>query len=183
MVSLARQQWPDLSGYADPETVWRIQKEHHAGLIVKSPDFARVSELLKQYAERFRHDFLAVMPPKDKPDLTSRCRAVPQEVRDPVSEQLRLLHFVLELQMLEVTAPPGQLTGVLRLRLVGWTLWGGCRHRWLLVSEQSDQDRNDALLGLQSCAQLICVGVPNRSESSQNVLLKLVDSVNRLVLL
>ena len=109
---------------------------------------------------------------------------MPQEVRDPVSEQLRLLHFLLELQMLEVTAPPGDLTGVLRLRLVGWTLRGGCRHRWLLVSEQSDQDRNDALLGLQSCAQLICIGVvPNRSESSQNVLLKLVDSVNQLVLL
>ena len=67
MVSLARQQWPDLSGYADPEIVRRIQKEHHAGLIVKSPDFARVSELLTQYAERFRHDFLAVMPPNDKP--------------------------------------------------------------------------------------------------------------------
>ena len=67
MVSLARQQWPDLSGFTEPEIVWRMQREHHAGLIVKSQDFGRVTELLAQYIERFRRDFLAVLPPKDKP--------------------------------------------------------------------------------------------------------------------
>jgi hypothetical protein len=61
---LARQEWPDVSGYNDPEIVWRLNKKHHVGLIVSSPDAARVESLLNSYAERFAHDFLAVMPPK-----------------------------------------------------------------------------------------------------------------------
>ena len=63
---LARQDWPDLSGYNDPEIVWRMTKEHHAGLIVASPDAGRVESLLNSYAERFANDFLAVLPPRDK---------------------------------------------------------------------------------------------------------------------
>ena len=61
---LAHQEWPDLSGYADPEVVWRLNKRYHAGLIVSSPDAARVESLLNSYAERFASDFLAVMPPR-----------------------------------------------------------------------------------------------------------------------
>ena len=61
---LARQEWPDLSDYNDPEVVWRLNKKYHAGLIVSSPDAARVESLLKSYAERFANDFLAVMPPR-----------------------------------------------------------------------------------------------------------------------
>jgi biotin carboxylase len=63
---LARQEWPDLSGYGDAEVVWRLHKKHHAGLIVASPDSARVAGLLTEYAGRFANDFLAVMPPLDK---------------------------------------------------------------------------------------------------------------------
>ena len=61
---LAHQEWPDLSAYDDPEVVWRMSKRYHAGLIVSSPDAARVESLLNSYAERFTHDFLAVMPPR-----------------------------------------------------------------------------------------------------------------------
>ena len=61
---LARQEWADLSGYDDPEIVWRMNKKFHAGLIVASPDAARVETLLNNYAERFTRDFLAVMPPR-----------------------------------------------------------------------------------------------------------------------
>jgi biotin carboxylase len=61
---LANQEWPDLSHYSDPEIVWRMNKKYHAGLIVSSLDAARVETLLNSYAERFAHDFLAVMPPK-----------------------------------------------------------------------------------------------------------------------
>jgi biotin carboxylase len=61
---LAHQEWPDLSSYNDPEVVWRLNKKYHAGLIVSSPDAARVEFLLNSYAERFARDFLAVMPPK-----------------------------------------------------------------------------------------------------------------------
>jgi len=61
---LAREEWPDLSGYSDPEVVWRLSKKYHAGLIVSSTNAARVESLLNSYAERFARDFLAVMPPK-----------------------------------------------------------------------------------------------------------------------
>ncbi|HEX9838796.1 MAG TPA: ATP-grasp domain-containing protein [Anaerolineales bacterium] len=61
---LARQEWPDLSGYNDPEVVWQLSKKYHAGLIVSSPDAARVESLLDSYAERFARDMLAVMPPR-----------------------------------------------------------------------------------------------------------------------
>lgn len=67
LVCLARQEWPDLSGYADPEVTWRLQKKQHAGLIVRSESAGRVQELLDDYSRRFAHDFLAVAPPVDKP--------------------------------------------------------------------------------------------------------------------
>lgn len=60
---LARQEWPDLSGYNDPEIVWRMNKKYHAGFIVASPDANRLENLLNSYAQRFGQDFLAVMPP------------------------------------------------------------------------------------------------------------------------
>jgi biotin carboxylase len=63
---LARQDWPDLSSYNDPEIVWRMSKKYHAGFIVASPEAQRVEDLLNQYAERFSHDFLAIMPPLEK---------------------------------------------------------------------------------------------------------------------
>lgn len=62
LVCLARQDAPDLSGYTDPEVVWRLQKAHHAGLIVKSPSQERIDELLASYTERFRRDFVAALP-------------------------------------------------------------------------------------------------------------------------
>lgn len=67
IVCLAKQEWPDLSAYNDPEVVWKLKKEHHAGLILRSHDNARIVELLEQYGERFVQDFLAFMPQLDKP--------------------------------------------------------------------------------------------------------------------
>jgi biotin carboxylase len=67
LVSLARQERPDTSWYADPEIVWRMDKAHHVGLIVKSPNHQRVRELLESYAERVMRDFEAYMAPKDRP--------------------------------------------------------------------------------------------------------------------
>ena len=67
IVSLARQDWPDLSGYTESEIVWRMNKLHHAGLIVKSPSFDRVAELMDGYASRFRQDFFASLPPLSRP--------------------------------------------------------------------------------------------------------------------
>ena len=67
LISLARQEKPDLAAYTDPEIVWRLEKKHHAGLIVASPDYHRVEELLNSYARRFYDDFFASAPLPDKP--------------------------------------------------------------------------------------------------------------------
>ncbi|MDW8467530.1 MAG: hypothetical protein RML35_15640 [Chloroherpetonaceae bacterium] len=67
LISLARQQTPDLSAYNDPEIYWRLSKEHHAGLIVRSPSYERITQLLEQYTARFYQDFFATQPPPEKP--------------------------------------------------------------------------------------------------------------------
>jgi biotin carboxylase len=65
VLCLARQAAPDLAAFDAEEVVWRLQHEHHAGLIVRSPDAARVQTLLLEYSRRFAHDFLAYQPPWD----------------------------------------------------------------------------------------------------------------------
>jgi biotin carboxylase len=67
LVSLARQESPDLSGFTDPEVVWRLSKPHHVGLIVRSPALSRVDELLAHYARRFREEFVAALPARETP--------------------------------------------------------------------------------------------------------------------
>jgi hypothetical protein len=63
IVTLARQEHPDTTSYADPEICWRMtDNPHHVGLIVKSPDRARVVELIESYEPRVRADFMAQMP-------------------------------------------------------------------------------------------------------------------------
>jgi biotin carboxylase len=67
VLSLARQPDPDMSAYVDAEIVTAIRKHHHAGLIVRSPDPARVDALLDDYARRFYLDFFATEPAREKP--------------------------------------------------------------------------------------------------------------------
>jgi hypothetical protein len=67
VLCLARQEWPDTSAYDAPEVAYRMKKFHHAGLIVRSPDAARVAALLEEYGERFLEDFGASMPIPDRP--------------------------------------------------------------------------------------------------------------------
>ncbi|MNK97473.1 D-alanine--D-alanine ligase [compost metagenome] len=64
IVTLAQQEHPDMSSYNDPEVVWVQKKKYHAGLVVQSPDPARVEQLLEQYAQRFAQDFMAHVPLK-----------------------------------------------------------------------------------------------------------------------
>jgi biotin carboxylase len=68
ILSLARQEYPDTTAYNDPEIVYRVKKKHHAGLIVRSPKLERVSELLNDYGRRFAEDFVAVLPPMERPE-------------------------------------------------------------------------------------------------------------------
>jgi biotin carboxylase len=66
VLSLARQEEPDMSGYNDPEVVTRVKKRHHAGLIVASQDEGRVRELVESYAARFYRDFHASAPAPER---------------------------------------------------------------------------------------------------------------------
>ena len=66
VLSLARQQDPDMSAYTDDEIVYRVRKRHHAGLIVRSPDPERVAALLDSYVPRFYQDFHASAPPPER---------------------------------------------------------------------------------------------------------------------
>jgi biotin carboxylase len=67
LISLARQEHPDTSAYQDPEIVWRMQKRHHAGIILKSEGCERIEQLINDYAARFREDFFAFQPAREKP--------------------------------------------------------------------------------------------------------------------
>jgi biotin carboxylase len=67
LISLARQDWPDTSGYDDPEIVLRLHRLHHAGLVVASRDRKRVEFLLEDYMNRFLTDFHAVLPASETP--------------------------------------------------------------------------------------------------------------------
>ncbi len=68
ILSLAKQEQPDTSAYVDKEVVYRVNKRHHAGLIVRSQRLERVNELLDEYGQRFAEDFVAVAPPPERPE-------------------------------------------------------------------------------------------------------------------
>ena len=68
IVSLSKQEWPDMSQFNDPEVVWRISgKPFHVGMIVQSKKAARVMELLDDYAKRVQSDYHASAPPPARP--------------------------------------------------------------------------------------------------------------------
>ena len=67
ILCLARQEHPDTSSYTDPEIIYRVSKYHHAGFVLRSPNAARLQELLDSYSVRFAQDFLATQPVPDKP--------------------------------------------------------------------------------------------------------------------
>ena len=67
ILSLARQERPDTSAYDDDEIVYRVNKFHHTGFILKSASHERIQQLLDSYTRRFAEDFLATQPVPDKP--------------------------------------------------------------------------------------------------------------------
>jgi biotin carboxylase len=67
LITLARQENPDTSTFNDPEIVWRMGENHHAGLIVRSGSVNRVEELMGDYSARMLSDIWAYAPPRDKP--------------------------------------------------------------------------------------------------------------------
>jgi biotin carboxylase len=67
IISLAKQEWPDLSAYTDPEIAWRMKRKNHAGLAVCADNPQRVQDLLDRYVPRFFNDFHTTLPVPDKP--------------------------------------------------------------------------------------------------------------------
>ena len=65
-MSLARQENPDTSAYNDPEIVLRVPKSRHVGLIIRTRQHQRMTELLEQYVTRFNQDFTAVLPAEER---------------------------------------------------------------------------------------------------------------------
>ena len=63
MMTLAKQEHPDLSAYNDEEIVWKADKEYHAGLIIVADEYERIEALLTEYTDRFVSDFTAIAPP------------------------------------------------------------------------------------------------------------------------
>ena len=67
VLTLARQEQPDMSSYTDPEIAVTIRKNFHAGLIVRSARPERVESLIADYSQRFYRDFFATAPPPERP--------------------------------------------------------------------------------------------------------------------
>lgn len=67
LITLAKQEKPNLTAYNDPEVAWRLTEPYHAGLILKADNPERVKELLDAYHPRFYQDFHAKLPVPDKP--------------------------------------------------------------------------------------------------------------------
>ena len=66
IATVARQEWPDTSSFNDPEIAYRVRKQHHVGLIIRSTEQQRVRDLLDDYARRFINDFSATAPPRER---------------------------------------------------------------------------------------------------------------------
>jgi hypothetical protein len=67
LMTLAREERPDLSGYGDPEVVLRAGEPFHAGLVVRSTDQRRVEALMEDYSRRLAQDHQATLPASDRP--------------------------------------------------------------------------------------------------------------------
>ncbi|MCC6804013.1 MAG: ATP-grasp domain-containing protein [Anaerolineae bacterium] len=65
LVTLARQEHPDMSAYDAPEVVWKADKPFHAAMIVVSPKVERVAALLDDYTVRVIQDFSTAAAPMD----------------------------------------------------------------------------------------------------------------------
>ncbi|MFN8451900.1 MAG: ATP-grasp domain-containing protein [Anaerolineae bacterium] len=65
LVTLARQEHPDMSAYNAPEVVWKADKPFHAAMIVVSPQYERVEALLDDYTVRVVQDFSTAAAPMD----------------------------------------------------------------------------------------------------------------------
>jgi hypothetical protein len=67
VLCLARTAEPDTSSFDAPEIVYRMNKHHHAGLLLQSSDPERIRHLLEEYSQRFLDLFCASQPVPERP--------------------------------------------------------------------------------------------------------------------
>lgn len=67
LISLTKDQHPDQTPFNAPEITWRLQKDHHVGMILRSGDRNRIVQLLDTYAETVFRDYHASAPVPDRP--------------------------------------------------------------------------------------------------------------------
>lgn len=67
LISLSKFQKPDHSPFDAKEISWRLTKDYHIGMILKSDDRDKIISLLDDYAQRVFNDYHASAPVPDKP--------------------------------------------------------------------------------------------------------------------
>ena len=65
LTCLAKTENPDLSAFNAPEVYWKLKRPHHAGVVLRSPKFDRISELMDAYTRRFYDEFFISLPPRE----------------------------------------------------------------------------------------------------------------------
>lgn len=67
IISLTRQQYPNLADFDVPEICWRMNEEYHIGMVVKSESRERVIEILDDFAQKIYQNFHASAPVPNRP--------------------------------------------------------------------------------------------------------------------
>lgn len=67
IISLAKQDWPNLDNYNEKEIVWKLHKKYHAGLVFSSSKIEKINSLMEEYTKRFYNDFFTSQPLPDNP--------------------------------------------------------------------------------------------------------------------
>lgn len=67
LLCLSRQAEPDLGLFPDSEVFWKMGEDYHVGVVIRSDNYDRVTELMSEYQQRIEDDVLAVRPPTAKP--------------------------------------------------------------------------------------------------------------------
>lgn len=65
LTCLAHIKKPDLRSYDAPEVTWKLKRAHHAGIVLRSPKYDRITELMEQYTRRFYDEFFTSLPPRE----------------------------------------------------------------------------------------------------------------------
>jgi hypothetical protein len=67
IVSLARQEWPDMSPFNAPEVCWRMKKPFHVGMILRSNNEKKLQSVMDEYTEIIAAHYNASAPVPDRP--------------------------------------------------------------------------------------------------------------------